>query len=279
MKEKIDHLGEDLRGSGWMVHIAPARPFVGRSDGRERPSAYSFLTADSLERAPLMRQIGTQKLLFVTPHPAGEEIVTWGVGEELRRVLILRREERVGEYIHAIQKILEKFIRMREDSLAFQRGVSSPLMREYYNRIKENFVKAKVYLENLKDLKSADEAVSFLIHSSQLAFEVAEKSIPVIGVIFAFNAKLNGKAELPVTVGPRSWDGGTGISEQVLQVATEPGESSGWFYNELLHGLYVPSPDQSFLEEVQASMLSATQDRSERRVPIYDCHGRLVWPK
>lgn len=279
MKEKIEHLGADLVESEWAVHIAPSVSFMGKSDGKERPSAYSFLTASSLAKAPLMHDLGPKKGLFVTPHNPSEEIRTWGVYEVIRAALTLSAKGQVEEYINAVKKILKEFIRLREGGLSLYDEDCPESMKAYVSRIKSNVEKAKLHLSNLTTQDSTNDAVNFLIELSQLAFESAEKPLPVIGIIFAFNKRLKSCSNLPVQVSPLSFDGGTRIAEQTYYVSSEPEDDSNWFYNELLHGLYVPSPSRASLESAFTSMMSATRNCPERRVPIYDCHGKIYWPK
>lgn len=302
--EKAKELGDDLQDSDFFIHVGPLE----KSD--RSPSVLSMIVQPSFHDAVHTLEANrggeykdrgyARARNFVSEHHAGEYMESWAAPlrgadrtkkssidtllELQERYVQTRSEDDLRMYQAEIEKSLQKISEGQRNRL------KNTSEREDIESAKKNLQIVESLISNLDTIDGRRKAVKFIMIQDQMLPLGGEG----IGIIFKAGKNI---IRSMLRREPQAYyrlyssfyyRGGEVIhifstrgseTDQRIAINTCDPDVAREFYKEFIHGLYVPHGSVEEQRELLKRMLEMTKDHPERRLPIYNFYGKLVWPR
>jgi hypothetical protein len=295
--EKAKDLGDDLQDSGFFHHT-----WGGRGSRQNIDEAIGFITQESFQATPEkilntgggVLLTGEGGAVWFEEHNAGTPL-SFEYQHQISREVLESQEQwiksRKQEDLKKYKDELERWLNYQ--MVADQQGQEIGIQPVYDK---------KVFLDLLENLDSVEarRQVALMMMRGR-AFRG-----PSIGIIFQESPKLLNefivskgfKSASTTTFHQTTYSNQAG--EEVAVILQDKRKHADYVVNEglvypnmkikdigsaqklyqdFLHGLFVTYGSIEAQREVLELMLKATQDHKERRLPIYNFYGKLVWPR
>lgn len=279
--EKAKNLGDDLQDSDFFIHIGPLDDY--KSPNGNVLSVLSMIPQESLQESPTVSKHGklpsdsrSEGANFVSEHSAGEKMSSWAgyktedifVAQE--RWVQTRDAQDLETYKEVIRKCLGPIRKGTEEEMLFNNLDTAEGRRNAVKYISiNNTIKGR---EGVGIVFKAVEPLSQgLAEEARYGLEV-KKFTPYY---------LNNKKVMRV-VHTRYYDEPDGIGKHNQMIWDDKNCDplvARDFYRKFIHALYVPHGSVEEQRNILQRMLEITKDFPERRLPIYNFYGKLVWPK
>lgn len=290
--EKAKDLGDDLQDSDFYIHFGPIE------GNKKFPSVFSMLTQDSFTR-------GETFVAYFEKGTPMKEKAMWSGASRLNPILELqerwvktRKDEDLQKYQEAIRATLNDYV-----SYVEQR-ISETADDGFKNLGRNRIENAQKLLTGMDSTEGRREAMDFI---TQRVIMGGTSSRNNIGVIFSIGDSLQQRTtseikrhylNLPysshyttsltykyngnnVLFLNAQYGGGfeKGQDRDNLNIGSAETEHGKKFYIKFIHSLYSSGGSVKVQKELLQRMLEMTKDQPDRRLPIYNFYGKLVWPR
>lgn len=294
--EKAKDLGDDLHDVDYYIHYGLLEGL--QSTDVDVPSVLSMLDK-SFGEAPRGMKSSGSSMVYLSEHNAGERLYDeWAVREFYKDLIVLqerwvqtREKSDLDNYIEELKRLLYTQKPWFVDQQIIEQMVMS------LNSIEGRKQAMKFLAENTGPLKKGENVgIIFSLGDSLLKdpkFEIQKskdwfhadlspKKLPVVNYKYegqnvakiipnAYAANIE-KDRVVNPYGSRDPDRRNEYVGVDLKLAWE-------FYKKFIHGIQIPHGSIESQRGVLKRMLEKTKEKPERRLPIYNFYGKLVWPR
>ncbi len=317
--EKAKVLGDDLQDSSFLIHMGVLHDYNGADYKIKSLmsvfSQKSIYPEDLISEGYHTESKGSA--WSFSNHFAGEpELFPYSSGEDFYGIneLLVRQEEFVKErtkekietYQNAIKSSLEKIINQHQGYIEINLKYKDEIRRvaEFLKIRKEMLEKGKNLLNQLDSTNGRREAVKYVLTNTGWRSGFGE--IDQIGIICKLPRNLDDKEynmakERDSVLGNYDMVDRSGVRiasvpdidkelapsrdrrERTVYIPRSSKDANAednlQLFKDFIHGVYLRTGSGHEQQAVLQRMLDLTKNDPERRVPIYNYYGKLVWPK
>lgn len=301
MIEKAKELGDDLQDSEFYIHVGSREP--GQTyEGEPVPSILSMITQESFqEPAWKGRFPGATEYLYVTHHQPGEEVQTWVTGgyvradyEAIKNMLVLqehyvqtRADEDLDQYKQTIKNLLQE-----KEKTTIGRYLKKEEVEELLSKL-DTTEGRRAAVELIMRIPTGRRDLGIIFHYSDGLRQNFDYSSRKEGsgrgadseIVDFFTLSDRGSADEEIITIRNFLETLKGerpelLADSMMSVHSVKNlDAAREFFRSFIHGIYLPQGSVEKQREALERMLEMTKDHPERRLPIYNFFGKLVWPR